>query len=132
VVQEIDPGPAKGFGLPTAGGALVNDVTAGSAAQGRLQVGDVIRRSTADGGHQSDLPPLIGAMAPGSKVTLGVVRDGKPRTVNAVLDNQRTASAPGEDDDADATAGVAAPATAETALGLGVADLTRPRGASSA
>jgi serine protease Do len=74
-------------------------------------------------GTSSDLPPLIGTLAPGSKVTLGVVRDGKPRTVNAVLDNQRTASAPGEDDDADATAGVAAPATAETALGLGVADL---------
>jgi S1-C subfamily serine protease len=27
VVQEIDRGPAKGFGLPRTGGALVSDVT---------------------------------------------------------------------------------------------------------
>ena len=124
-VQEITPDRAKGFGLPNTGGALVSDVTAGSAAaKAGLQVGDVI--TSVDGktvGTSSDLPPLIGTLAPGSKVALGVVRDGKPRTVNAVLDNQRTASAAGDEDDAGASAGPTAPATAETALGLGVADL---------
>lgn len=125
-VQEITPDRAKGFGLPNTGGALVSDVTAGSAAaKAGLQVGDVI--TSVDGktvGTSSDLPPLIGTLAPGSKVALGVVRDGKPRTVNAVLDNQRdTAAADGDDDAADAAAGPAAAASAESVLGLGVADL---------
>ena len=128
-VQEITPDRAKGFGLPNTGGALVSDVTAGSAAaKAGLQVGDVI--TSVDGktvGTSSDLPPLIGTLAPGSKVALGVVRDGKPRTVNAVLDNQRdTAAADGDDDAAEATAGPAAAASAESVLGLGVADLDAP------
>ena len=53
--------------------------------------------------ESSDLPPIIGAMAPGSKVTVELLRDGKPRTVSATLNalDERVADADqGEDEDA--------------------------------
>jgi serine protease Do len=50
-----------------------------------VQVGDVIRSVNGSPVNSwSDLPPLIGAMAPGSKVTWGV-RDGKPHDLSATL-----------------------------------------------
>jgi len=117
---------AKGFGLPDTRGALINDVLAGSAAEkAGLEAGDVIR--SVDGTEiatSSDLPPRIGAMAPGTKVTLGILREGKPRDVTVTLSTLQ------EDADTVASAGArdegspAAPARAESALlGISVADL---------
>ena len=85
VVGAVNAETAKGFGLPDTRGALVNDVRDGSPAEkAGLQPGDVIR--SVDGSpieDSSDLPPVIGAMAPGSSVKLGILREGKPieRTV---------------------------------------------------
>lgn len=86
-VGAISEDMAKGLGLPDTRGALINDVLADSAAEkAGLEPGDVIR--TVNGAAIAtfaDLPPRIGAIAPGSKVTLGILRDGKPRDVAVVL-----------------------------------------------
>ncbi|WP_295955390.1 DegQ family serine endoprotease [uncultured Xanthomonas sp.] len=123
MVGAIDSLKAQGLGLPDTRGALVNQLVQGSpAAKAGLEVGDVIR--TVNGteiGASSDLPPMIGAMQPGAKVRLGILRDGKPRELTVQL----TALA----DDAQASAGPAvgdnaAPATGANALlGIDVADL---------
>ncbi len=86
-VGAVTADAVKGFGLPDNRGALVNEVlTSSPAAKAGLSPGDVIRsvngRPVND---SSDLPPLIGAMAPGSKVTLGLLRDGKARDITVTL-----------------------------------------------
>lgn len=87
VVEPIDSLKAQGLGLPDSRGALVNQIVAGSAAEkAGVQIGDVVRSVNGSPVNSwSDLPPLIGAMAPGSRVTLGVIRDGKPRDLSATL-----------------------------------------------
>ncbi|MDQ2703487.1 MAG: DegQ family serine endoprotease [Pseudomonadota bacterium] len=78
---------ATAMGLPDSRGALVRDVTPGAPGEkAGLQPGDVIR--SVDGhaiSQSSDLPPIIGAKAPGTRVTLGVLREGKLRNVDVVL-----------------------------------------------
>src|SRR5690606_39749237 len=86
-LQAIDAETAKGLGLPDTHGALVNDVTPGSAGEkAGLRVGDVIRSiDGTDIRQSSELPPIIGAKAPGTKVTLDVLRDGKNRVIPVTL-----------------------------------------------
>ncbi len=86
-VGAVTSDAVKGFGLPDNRGALVNDVVGGSpAAKAGIGPGDVIRSVNGRAiNDSSDLPPIIGAMAPGSKVTLSVLRDGKPRDVSVTL-----------------------------------------------
>jgi serine protease Do len=125
-VGAVTTDSAKGFGLPDTRGALINDVLAGSAAEkAGLEAGDVIR--AVDGAEiatSSDLPPRIGAMAPGTKVILGILRDGKPRDVTVTLstleeDAGTVASAGAQGGDSPAT-----PGRAESdLLGISVADL---------
>jgi serine protease Do len=87
VLQPIDADQARGLGLPDTRGALIPQVTPGSPGEkAGLRPGDVIR--SVDGRQitrSSELPPIIGAMAPGTRVELGVFRDGKLRTVDVVL-----------------------------------------------
>ena len=68
-------------------GALVTDVSAGSAAAtAGVLVGDVV--VAVDGepiSGQAALIATIGSRAPGDEVTVAVVRDGKPIEVRAVL-----------------------------------------------
>lgn len=124
-VGAITADSAKGFGLPDTRGALVNDVVSGSAAEkAGLEAGDVIRSvNGSEIATSSDLPPRIGAMAPGTQVKLGILRDGKPREVTVTLsvlddDVAATDGVPSED------AATASPARADSAiLGIAVADL---------
>lgn len=117
---------AEGAKAPDTRGALINEVLEGSAAEkAGLEAGDVIRAVNGDEiATSSDLPPRIGAMAPGTKVTLGILRDGKPRDVTVTLstleeDAGTVASAGAQDDGSPA-----APTRAESALlGISVADL---------
>src|SRR3546814_801211 len=78
---------ASAMGLPDSRGALVRDVTPGAPGEkAGLQPGDVIRSVDGRAIHQSsDLPPIIGAKAPGTRVTLGVLREGKLRNIDVVL-----------------------------------------------
>lgn len=86
-VGGIDAETARGFNLPDTRGALVNDVQAGSPAEkAGIEPGDVIRAVNGMPINQSsDLPPIIGAMAPGTRVTLSVLRDGRERDISATL-----------------------------------------------
>ncbi|GAB2502192.1 DegQ family serine endoprotease [Pseudoxanthomonas sangjuensis] len=128
VVGQIDSDTAKGFGLPDSRGALINDVQDGSAGEkAGLQPGDVIRSIN---GKQIDtfneVPPMVGAMAPGTKVRLGVWRDGKLHdidvTLTALKEDAGIGPSGGEGDD-DSGTGSATTAKAEL-LGIEVADLS--------
>lgn len=86
-IQGISRDAAKALGLAEANGALVASVEPGSAAErAGVQRQDVIRSVNGQKIFESsDLPPVIGALPPGSKVTLDVIRDGKSRTLTATL-----------------------------------------------
>jgi serine protease Do len=121
----IDRDQAKAMGLADTRGALVNVVVAGSPAEkAGVQRMDVVRSVNGQPVNEySDLPPMIGAMAPGAKVTLEVIRDGKPRTLVATLtalDEEDAASTGAPPRDSEKPA---APAQAN-ALGIVGQDLT--------
>jgi serine protease Do len=86
-VQQIDAEKARGLGLPDSRGALVGEVEAGSPAEkAGLVPGDVIRSfNDVPVNDSSDLPPLVGAQAPGTRVTLGVFHDGQTRNIAVTL-----------------------------------------------
>jgi serine protease Do len=86
-IQALSRDAAKALGLADARGALVARVEPGSpAARAGILRQDVIRSINGQPIYDSsDLPPIVGAMAPGTKVTVDLVRDGKPRTVSATL-----------------------------------------------
>ena len=86
-IQRISPDLLKAFNLEDTHGALVSDVMAdGPAAKAGLQRGDVI---VGFQGHKvqdsTELPRLVAAMAPGTKVQVEVVRGGKKMTVPVTL-----------------------------------------------
>ena len=108
-VQPITSESAKGLGLSESRGALVNSVQAGGAAEkAGIQLGDVILAvNDRPVNTSSDLPPLIGALAPGAKVKLQINRGGKTMTEQVVLGalGAEVAGAPGpaaNDDSAEA------------------------------
>ena len=78
-VQDITPALADSFGLKNRAGALVAEVTPDSpAAKAGLKEGDVI--TNFNGGAVKDANALtleVTAIAPNTKVTLDVLRDGK-------------------------------------------------------
>lgn len=100
IIGSVSDDAVQGFNLPDSRGALVNDLQAGSAAEkGGIQRGDVIRALNGTAiNDASDLPPLVGAMAPGTRVRLSVYREGKtveiPVTLTELADTA-TAAAPG-------------------------------------
>ncbi|MDQ3617154.1 MAG: DegQ family serine endoprotease [Pseudomonadota bacterium] len=86
-VQQVTSEHMRGLGLPDTNGALVSLVLPGSAAAAAgIQRMDVIR--AIDGkpvNLSSDLPPLIGAKAPGTRAAVRVFREGRNVDVNVVL-----------------------------------------------
>ena len=91
------PGIAENLGLDNARGALVSEVIDGSPAdQAGLKAGDVI---TSINGRNltnaSELRNSIGLLRIGEKVELGLIRDGKPRRVTAVIGERDGADAEG-------------------------------------
>lgn len=118
-IQEVNRDDAAALGLPRPGGALVTGFSDGSAAQkAGVQIGDVIVEfEGTEIARSGQLPPLVGATAPGTRVTVKVFRDGKtlelPVTVSELP--RELAGAGGVEPDADAVAG--------NPLGLVVDDL---------
>ena len=87
-IVPLTPDEAHFFNLPpTAEGALVSQVNPGSAgAKAGLQHGDLI--VSFDGKKIADPTELqlaTGAVAPGTPAKLGILRDGKPMTLNVTL-----------------------------------------------
>lgn len=92
-VQGLTGDLAAGLGLDKTSGALVSDVTPGSAAaRAGLERGDVIL--TYQGQAVADSNALrneVAATRPGSPVTLEILRDGKTSELTATLDETTAA-----------------------------------------
>ncbi len=86
-MNDVTPDNARFFGLKDAAGAIVAQVSADSpAARAGLKQGDVIR--TFDGrevDNSSSLQVEVSQVAPGSKIHLGVLRNGVPSTVDVTV-----------------------------------------------
>ena len=87
VIQEVTKDLAVSFGLERPRGALVNAVEKGSPAdKGGIEATDIITRF--DGKEvdsSSDLPRIVGATRPGSRVAVEVWRQGANRTLNLTV-----------------------------------------------
>jgi len=88
----VTPDIAHSLGLPSVVGALVSQVVEGSpAAHAGIRTGDVI---TSVNGQpvksNSELRNTIGLLRVGDKVDIGLLRDGKPLRVTAVIADTTT------------------------------------------
>lgn len=114
VIQEVNKDLAESFGLDKPAGALVAQVLEdGPAAKGGLQVGDVIL--SLDGKPiimSADLPHLVGALKPGARAELDVVRDGARKKLKLTI-----GALP---EDGETLAGSAAPGVERSSNRLGV------------
>jgi Do/DeqQ family serine protease len=86
-IATVTPEIADGYSLDATSGALITLVADDSAAENAgLEIGDVIvsvdDEPVADAGS---LRNAIGLRRPGDAVEVGIVRDGSPQTVTAVL-----------------------------------------------
>src|ERR1017187_908043 len=117
-MNDVTPANAHFFSLKDARGAIVAQVAPDSpASRGGLLTGDVITeingQKVTTGG---DLQVTVSEMTPGTKASLGVIRDGKPVTLDLTVGqfHGNTEEASNEGDDS--------PKSGK--LGLAVADLT--------
>jgi serine protease Do len=87
-IQEVTREFAKSLGLERPRGALVSGVVPGSAAEkAGIRVQDVILSFNGrELLRSSDLPPLVGATAPGTRAEVEVFRDGRVRKLTVVVD----------------------------------------------
>jgi len=86
--QGLTPDLAEQVGLPKdAAGTIVTDVLPGSpAAKAGVQRSDVILAvNDKPAPTLEDLHFMIGQMLPGARVTLRIIRDGKPQTISLLL-----------------------------------------------
>jgi serine protease Do len=86
-IQPVTQDIAESLGMKDAEGALVAEAQAGGpAAKAGMQAGDVV--TSLDGKPIKDARELarkIGAMAPGSTITLGMLRKGETKTMSLTL-----------------------------------------------
>jgi len=91
----VTPDIAQSLGLANAQGALVSQVVDGSPAEkAGIHTGDVITSVNGQAVKSNgELRNAIGLMRVGDKVEIGLVRDGKPLRVMAVIADSTTAQA---------------------------------------
>src|ERR1700726_3730671 len=89
MIQNLTPDLATAFKLDRTNGALVGDVTPGSPAdKAGLKSGDVIKQANGQPiDDASQLKLRVAESAPGSKVQLGVNRNGENKTFEVTLGN---------------------------------------------
>jgi serine protease Do len=119
LIQDVTRELGESFGMAQPRGALVARVMPdGPAAKAGIEAGDVILRFNGEDIIDStDLPLRVGRTAVGRKVPVDVLRAGKPRTLDLVVE-----ALPAE---VAASSGKVAPAKASAdRFGLSVADLT--------
>jgi serine protease Do len=87
VIQEITKDLADSFGLSKAQGAAVSSVEKGSPAEkAGIEAGDVILKFEGKTIiNSSDLPRLVGATKPGTKVSIQVWRKGSNKELSLVV-----------------------------------------------
>jgi S1-C subfamily serine protease len=83
----VTPDIAHALGLPNATGALVSQIVDGSPAQkAGIHVNDVITSvNSQQVKSNSELRNSIGLLRVGDKVEIGLLRDGKPLKVTAII-----------------------------------------------
>ncbi len=88
-VGEVTREVAEAMGLDRPTGALVNDVSEGSAAEkAGIKPGDIILSFDAKAVETwNDLPPLVGANPPGTRAEVVVSRYGEREEFDVVLDS---------------------------------------------
>jgi serine protease Do len=87
VIQEVTKELADSFGLAKPQGALVNAVEKGGPAdKAGVEVSDIIIKFDGKAVNSSgDLPRIVGATRPGSKVSLQVWRKGAPKDLSVTV-----------------------------------------------
>ena len=108
-VQPVTAAIADSLGMRNAEGALVAEAQAnGPAAKAGIRSGDVITAVNSDAVRDSrDLAKRISAVAPGTEVTLGILRKGERQNVTIALeampnDRQARADTGAQENDSDA------------------------------
>lgn len=102
--EDVNQDMADYLGMDKPRGALINNVSEGSAAaKAGIEVGDVIVEFNGKAiNSRVDLPPVVGMTPPETEVSLNVFRDGKIKTLQASLDarqdNQVVNSSSSNDD----------------------------------
>lgn len=120
-MNDVTPANAHFFNLEEASGAIVAQVTPDSpASRGGLQTGDVITHvNETKVVNGSTLQVAVSEMAPGTKIALGVIRNGKTETLSLTVGqfhgNTEVASNGSQDDEGGTNTGK---------LGLTVSNLT--------
>jgi Do/DeqQ family serine protease len=99
-VQGVNADLARSLGLTEVRGAIVTQVAeSGAAERAGVEQGDVIL--SLDGKRVDSTNALrnaVARIAPGTKVALEILRDGKPRTLSVALE-ERSAKAASDDED---------------------------------
>ena len=117
-INDVTPANAHFFSMQDASGAIVAQVTPDSpASRGGLRTGDVITEINGQKVRNgSDLQVEVSEMTPGTKASLGIVRDGKPVKLDLTVGQfqGKNEEASNESDDSSNSG----------RLGLAVADLT--------
>lgn len=86
-MNDVTPENASFFNLPDASGAIVAQVTPDSpASRAGLERGDVLRELNGQKiANGSALQVAVSEMAPGTRIELGILRNGKPMTLDATV-----------------------------------------------
>jgi serine protease Do len=124
-VQRVTPELAKSFGLDRERGALVADVMPDTPAErAGIERGDVIVEFNGRKiDEMTDLPRIVAAAAPGSEVTMKLMRKGQEKVVKVKVDElkeERVASGGTLEEDLGMTVQELTP---EIARNLGVSDI---------
>ena len=90
-MQDISPDLAKAFNIDSKQGAVVTHIQSDSAAEkAGLKVGDIV--TTIDGDrliNADSLRNTIGLLLVGQSIQLDIIRDGKPRTLHATVEETK-------------------------------------------
>ena len=116
VFQPVSSDLAKALSVPDTKGALVSDLEPnGPAARAGIKLRDVITSVNGTAiAHAEELPRMVAKNAPGSKVTVALVREGKSQDVTVTLDKLR------DDDAGPVQKGPGKPANPQPADKLGI------------
>lgn len=89
-ISPVTPELAQQFKVPDTSGALVQDLSPGGpAAKAGLKPGDVIRKfSGRPVSDSSELLAMVASTNPGTPVTLEILRNGQPETMNVTLEQR--------------------------------------------
>ncbi len=109
-IENVDQRKANYLGMDIPRGAMVNQVSSGSAAEkAGIEIGDVIISFNGKPiKTQQSLPPVVGTVKPNTKVKLEVFRDGKVRELTAQLDalNENTQAGNSNSNNNEVNAGI--------------------------